>query len=1110
MGAESIIVTLVILAALAWLVYRVAMPDPLDDDKPAAVPQPPPTADTKAITAESLTKVADKLEPLMDKLAHPGDALSNADFEKAVTALASDDFTVDQVRNYAQGANWILSCIGFEALARREDSAVALRPVRKGLKTIYAWPLHFALRFLDEKSQEPEIGRTLVCAQYWWANNAAIVEDLDKFITKRLDDGEQVVFGPEYFDLSSEARQALNSLVDALPEATGNAIRTAMKQQDSVAIDTKFMRSIGELMHVDQVTDPVFDTPQIENIEKDFGVEMRTESPRSLLIVGKPGVGKSAVRRLLTKKLLGEGWNVLKTSAANIIADKVYIGEIEGQAKKLSEKATVAKRVAIVVDRLAELSELGRTKRNDNSVLDYLWPHIENRKIFLIGEATPSSLQVLLRRHPSMATAMKVVKMEPCSEATSEHLAHELLDWLYDELPDDQRNEVVAEALQLSQQYLAHKSLPGSVLSLLRLAAVRSEQSDDDEPLGRIHVLGALSQVSGLPKDVLDERQRLDIDVLREAFTSRVIGQDEAVDCLVERIAMLKAGLTDPTRPVGVFLFAGPTGTGKTEIAKRLAELLFGSPEQMIRLDMSEYQNSDSAWRLIGQSDQDQATGSLVSRIREQPFSVVLLDEFEKAHTRIWDIFLQVFDDGRLTDSNGALADFRHAIIILTSNLGATISNKAGVGFTSTSGGFSPDDVMKTVNRTFRREFVNRLDDVIVFNPLSREVMRAILQKELRQALGRRGLRTKQWAVEWEDSAIEFLLNEGFTPDLGARPLRRAIERHLLAPLSITMVQNQAPEGEQFLFVRSNGEALQVEFIDPDADIDAQSHAREPMSNEQSLASLLLAGNNPVGAEDFLLADLDRVQDRIQSDEWHEAKTALIDEMNGDGFWQRDGRHAILDRIELMDRIDTAAKTLRSLGDRLMRTGANTRLVQSIAGRLYVLREGLKDLDEKRATQAVVGVRLVTNDARLRGAKEFRDDLVEMYQSWARSRGMRLTRLRSRNSRYEVLFLVSGFGSFGLLQPETGLHVLEVPADGNKFDRIRARVQVAPVPTSGPEVLRDIERNATALLDSDKTQKVVIVRRYRRDPSPLARDSVRGWRTGKLDQVLAGNFDLIS
>ena len=205
------------------------------------------------------------------------------------------------------------------------------------------------------------------------------------------------------------------------------------------------------------------------------------------------------------------------------------------------------------------------------------------------------------------------------------------------------------------------------------------------------------------------DQQQLDIDSVKQSFRHKVIGQDAAVDCLVERIAMLKAGLTDPDRPVGVFLFAGPTGTGKTEIAKTLAELLFGSPEQMIRLDMSEYQDPDSVWRLLGRNNDKVSTGSLVSRIREEPFSVVLLDEFEKAHQKVWDVFLQVFDDGRLSDTQGEAADFRHAIIILTSNLGATINSEAGVGFTSTKGSFSPDDVMRTENKTFRREFANRL-----------------------------------------------------------------------------------------------------------------------------------------------------------------------------------------------------------------------------------------------------------------------------------------------------------------------------------------------------------------------------------------------------------------
>jgi ATP-dependent Clp protease ATP-binding subunit ClpC len=168
---------------------------------------------------------------------------------------------------------------------------------------------------------------------------------------------------------------------------------------------------------------------------------------------------------------------------------------------------------------------------------------------------------------------------------------------------------------------------------------------------------------------------------LRAFFERRVLGQPEAVDCLVERVAMVKAGLTDPTRPQGVFLFVGPTGTGKTEIAKTLAEFLFGSPERMIRLDMSELQTWESQARILGEADETSDSAALVNQIRKQPFSVVLLDEFEKAHPTVWDLFLQVFDDGRLTDKRGNTADFRHSVIILTSNLGATLPHGASVGF---------------------------------------------------------------------------------------------------------------------------------------------------------------------------------------------------------------------------------------------------------------------------------------------------------------------------------------------------------------------------------------------------------------------------------------------
>ncbi len=280
-----------------------------------------------------------------------------------------------------------------------------------------------------------------------------------------------------------------------------------------------------------------------------------------------------------------------------------------------------------------------------------------------------------------------------------------------------------------------------------RLAAEGKTSAEGNGEITLDDLLVTLSQLTGLPVEMLDEREGLDLAELRSFFERRVLGQPEAVECLVERAAMIKAGLTDPTRPQGVFLFVGPTGTGKTEIAKTLAEFLFGSPDRMIRLDMSELQTWESQGRILGDADETSDSAALVNLIRKQPFSVVLLDEFEKAHASVWDLFLQVFDDGRLTDRRGNTADFRHSVIIMTSNLGATLPHGASVGF-SQEAQFAAGSVERAVARAFRREFVNRIDRVVVFRPLGRGVMRDLLRKELNDVLTRRGLRTRQWAVE--------------------------------------------------------------------------------------------------------------------------------------------------------------------------------------------------------------------------------------------------------------------------------------------------------------------------------------------------------------------------
>ena len=206
-------------------------------------------------------------------------------------------------------------------------------------------------------------------------------------------------------------------------------------------------------------------------------------------------------------------------------------------------------------------------------------------------------------------------------------------------------------------------------------------------------VILTLSQLTGLPASILDNKERVDLAAIRDYFSSRVIGQDEAVGAIVERIAMLKAGLNDPGKPIGVFLFAGPTGTGKTELAKTVAEFLFGSADRLIRLDMSEFQTPEATRKILGSNEAGGDADSLINRVRKQPFSVVLLDEFEKAHAQVWDLFLQVFDDGRLTDALGHVADFRHCMIILTTNLGATSHRSSGLGFAPAAEAFSGDQI---------------------------------------------------------------------------------------------------------------------------------------------------------------------------------------------------------------------------------------------------------------------------------------------------------------------------------------------------------------------------------------------------------------------------------
>jgi ATP-dependent Clp protease ATP-binding subunit ClpC len=1055
-------------------------------------------------TAESIYALAARVDPKLTDAAHPRDVLEDGDFKKGVVHL--EQCTEKELVQYALGNNWAIACLAAEGLSRREISGEAADKLIGQLHLVDLWVIFFVLRALAGIRDRPLVGPVLAQAQEWWKDNPLMGEVLGEFVAKRRDSEPRTDFAGALSDRSSQEVELIESVLAQLDPILVAPLRKQIDGWRLAHADIKYLRSLGRFYTEQELRKRTYQSKRFANYLTGLRESLSSEPPQSVLLVGESGVGKTALRLAFAAELRTAGWAVFETSATYIIAGKKYIGEIEQQLKRLLQNLQIGKRIALFIDRLNELQTAGRTTTSPQGVLDQLWPAIERRELFLLSEVTPSGYLLLRRAHPSLASVLKVMRIEAADEAESLVLAERFLADIAPQQTPAARSELARESVHLARQYLTYKAAPGGVFGLLS-ATVKRLHDRNEHPFGRVDLLATITQLTGLPEDVLDERATLRIADLESLFTRQVIGQPEAVACLVERIAMLKAGLTDTARPIGVFLFAGPTGTGKTEIAKTLAEILFGAPERMIRLDMSEYQAADSVERLLADSGELAETQTLVQQIRKNPFSVLLLDEFEKAHASVWDIFLQVFDDGRLTDVRGNLADFRHCIVILTSNLGATIGTGAGIGFTSTSDHFAPAEVTRAIERTFRKEFINRLDRVVIFQPLGRQVMRQILRKELDRVLVRRGFRIHDWAVEWEDSSLEFLLDRGFTPDLGARPLRRAIDRYLLAPLSFTIVEHQFPEGEQFLFVRSDGEQIQVAFVDPDAE-PAPAATGTLTTAPDSLGTLVMDSRGSVQERQLLLRHAEPLLARMDGERWQHRKQSLLDSINESDFWGHADRYKVLDQFEQMDRIETAAGGLRSLLERLDRSPGSRQLSADVAEKLYLLETACADLDGARATQAFLELSVhVEGDATAEQA--FLRRLTGMYEGWARKRRMKWKLLRTENRAKEGirLFAVAGFGAYTILAPEHGLHVFEIPRSETAFDRVRVRVRVAPQshrPPSGRDGWLAQAHQALAIVK----HSTEIVRRYREHPSPLVRDNVHGWRTGRLGRVLDGDFDL--
>lgn len=1101
--------------------------------------------------ASALVHTADEF---FSATTHPRELLTNDAFVRAVELARDGADTALSLLDASNGYDALVACMSLEAVARREgEDEFVTEILLRDINVYYYWPRFFALRALAAHARVPVLVRLLARLNASWRDDMPM-QFLREFVSQRAAAGEHVtteVFMREVraralsAEQLADVNQTLNEIGDLLPED----LRRDAERWVEVREASEFVKTFGRVWEPGargEADGEVFVLDSVAARVSELEAAIRREPARSVLLVGESGTGKTALVRALAERLRAEQWVVFEAGAGEVMAGQTYIGQIEERVQSIVRQIG-GRRVLWVVPNFHETLWAGRHRYSPVGVLDLLLPSIESGEVKVVGEVPSEAYEQLLRLRPKLRTAMQTCRLSPLPDEDTLELGRR---WAAKHAREGVEvgdanprvsEKTLREALQLAKQYLGDKAAPGNLLMLLD--ATRRRLLAEDKPDAEVtldELLFTLSQLTGLPVQILDEREGLDLSELRAFFERRVLGQPEAVDCLVERVAMVKAGLTDPTRPQGVFLFVGPTGTGKTEIAKTLAEFLFGSPDRMIRLDMSELQTWESQARILGESEETSDSAALVNRIRKQPFSVILLDEFEKAHPAVWDLFLQVFDDGRLTDKRGNTADFRHSVIIMTSNLGATLPHGASVGFAQEQSQFAAGSVERAVGRAFRREFVNRIDRVVVFRPLGRGVMRDLLRKELNDVLTRRGLRTRQWAVEWEESAIEFLLEKGFTADLGARPLKRAVERYLLAPLALSIVNHQFPEGDQFLFVRSSadGDSLDVQFVDPDAPEEGTTsstvveeiESESDEARELRLETIVLEPRGTPEELRLLQEKYDEVSAQVEDEAWAARKEDALRGMQSADFWNSSERFSVLGAIEYMDRIETGLDTARSILARLR--GDRRRLPPDLVGRvaqqLYLLDSACRGLREGQPRDAFVLVTAAREPGTDRARSEqFARRLVQMYRRWAERRRMRFELFEveddsqnngggaSQNSsgEYRAMLAVSGYGAYTILEPESGAHVFEAAQDEKPTRPARASVRVVGQPDEpagrGANALRQQAERSLAE-DSPAANTTVLVRRYREEPSPLVRDFARGWRTGRLERVLEGDFDLIT
>ena len=605
--------------------------------------------------------------------------------------------------------------------------------------------------------------------------------------------------------------------------------------------------------------------------------------------VGKTAIVEGMAQKIVHKDVpeLLAGRRIVVLDLAMMVAGTKYRGQFEERIKAVMNEVRRAKNVILFIDELHTLVGAGGAEGAIDAS-NVLKPALSRGEIQCIGATTLDEYRKYIEKDGALERRFQTILVEqPSKEETVK-----ILEGLRDRYEAHHRvqitDEAIRQAVEYSTRYISGRVQPDKSIDVIDESGARirlksmSKPPDLAEIEGKIERLSiekdeavkaadyeraaelrdqaetlrakkdeiqaewsakakevdgvvdenvvaeVVSTMTGIPLARLEKEETDRLLKMEEELHATVVSQAEAIKTISKAIRRARSGLKDPKRPMGSFVFVGPSGVGKTLLSKSLAKFVFGDEDTLIRIDMSEYMEKHNVSRLIGAPPGYvgyEEGGQLTEQIRRRPYAVVLLDEIEKAHPDVFNMLLQIMEEGQLTDSFGRHVDFRNVILIMTSNIGAElIKSKSGFGFTQQSEDDDYDKIKQTLNseieRYFRPEFINRLDDVIVFRPLVRDDLSTIVDYELRKVRAR--LADRELFLELDDKAKEFLIDKGFNPDYGARPLRRAIERYVEDMLSEAILSSEFKVGQKLqVTCEEGGEHLSFVAVDTGSDKDS-------------------------------------------------------------------------------------------------------------------------------------------------------------------------------------------------------------------------------------------------------------------------------------------------